>query len=199
MSAKTLLKILVIIVCFSLISCKPKKTTVTQDIVFKQDKNAEIVDFAAKSWDSISQKIPPGMEEAFGFNDLEEIRNSSFGIPIKMYYWQNDNMIESNTYRVPIVVNGKMVSLLTVSADNEMTTGDFGATLLAQNIQLISDSYQVKITGILRVHSITTDFLIFAEMNTSYFIQVTPSVLQNLSQKNVLTITDISTIIHNKQ
>ncbi|MCL2073111.1 MAG: hypothetical protein FWH18_04260 [Marinilabiliaceae bacterium] len=196
---KILLKVLLIIVSFSLFSCKPKRAIATQEIVPKRDKIAEIIDFAAQSWDSISKKIPSGMEETFGFNDLEEIKNSSFGMPIRMYYWQNNEMIESYTFRVPIIVNEKMVSLLTVSAENEMTTGDFGASLLAQNIQLISDYYNVTIIGILRVHSITTDFLIFEDINISYFIPVLPSVLQNLSQRNILTIKDISTIIPNDQ
>ncbi|MDR0438314.1 MAG: hypothetical protein LBH22_08460 [Bacteroidales bacterium] len=150
--------------------------------------------FAEQAWDSVAKKIPAGMKEAFGFQNLEEINNSSVGEPIRMYYWQDGEMITSNTYRVPILVEGKMVSLLTVSANENMTSDDFGGSLLARNIQLISDEYRVNVTGILRIHSLQSDFLIFEEGGISYFIPVTPHTLQNLSQKNILKLNDVATL-----
>ena len=160
-----------------------------------------MVRFAEQAWFSAAQKIPAGMEEAFGFKNLEEIEKSSIGEPIRMYYWQgreDGEIITSNTYRFPILVDGKKVSLLTVSTDGEMTSEDFGGAILARNIQDISDAYQVKITGILRIHIINSDFLVFEEKNISYFIPVVPHTLSNLSQKNVLELNDIVTIVRNQ-
>jgi hypothetical protein len=158
----------------------------------------DIMLFAEQEWHSVAQKIPIGMEEAFGFKNREEVENSSIGIPIRMFYWENGTMVASNDYRLPIKKKKKMVSLLTVSANEEMNTGDFGGSQLARNIQLISDEYRVNIIGILRVHTLSSDFLIFNEKNTSYFIPVTSQTLQNLSQKTILERHEVATLIQSR-
>jgi len=181
--------IFILFVC-CLLACNTHKRAVSVDTT----QATCVAHFAEQVWDSIAKKIPQGMEEAFGFRSFEDIENSSIGEPVKMYYWQEGNMVASNNYRVPILVEGKMVSLLTVSANEDMTSNDFGGSLLAHNIQLISEKYRVNITGILRIHLLRTDFLIFEKDNTSYFIPLTAHTLQDLSQKNILKINDIMTI-----
>jgi hypothetical protein len=160
-------------------------------------KTSDIAKFAEQAWESTAQKIPTGREKDFGFNNAEEIQKSTMGEPIRMFYWQNEAVVTSNTYRVPILVDGKMVSLLTVSADGEMSAGDFGGSQLARSIQQISDAYQIKTTGILRIHAMSTDFLIFDEKNVSHFVPITPQTLQNLSQKNILELNEVVTLIRN--
>jgi hypothetical protein len=177
---------------FSCSSQKPVKKPVATH------KTTDIVHFAEQAWESTAQKIPTGREQDFGFNTLEEIQNSTVGEPIRMFYWQDETMITSNMYRVPILVDGKMVALLTVSANEDMTSDDFGGAQLARNIQLISDEYQVKITGILRIHPLSIDFLIFDKENTSYFIPATPQTLRNLSQRNILERNEVVTLIRSR-
>jgi len=190
--------VLFLFLCFALVSCNSHRQVAKPVATSGADS---MVRFAEQAWFSAAQKIPAGMEEAFGFKNLEEIEKSSIGEPIRMYYWQgreDGEIITSNTYRFPILVDGKKVSLLTVSTDGEMTSEDFGGAILARNIQDISDAYQVKITGILRIHIINSDFLVFEEKNISYFIPVVPHTLSNLSQKNVLELNDIVTIVRNQ-
>jgi hypothetical protein len=184
--------ILLLVFCFYLPSCVSQQTT-TKPIA-SSSKTADITHFAKHAWDSVAKKIPTGMEESFGFRNWEEIENSSVGNPVKMYYWQDGAMIASNTFRFPILVDEKMVSLLSVFADEGLHIGDFGGSQLARYIQLISDEYEVKATGILRIHSMRTDFLIFEKNSTSYFIPVTPETLQNLSNRTILNIDDILAI-----
>jgi len=173
-----------------LFSCGISKRATTHTSYSEQ-----VVEFAEQQWDLVYKKIPEGMESQFGFQSHEDMVNAKMGNPIEMYYWGENNIVKSQTYRVPVLVNGKMVSFLTVSAGEEMTTGDFGGSQLAQTIQIIADQYNVEPYGILRIYSITSDFFIFDNHGIFNFISISSHNYNSSEPKNILDIEDIRQLI----
>ena len=173
-----------------LLSChNTQKTTknTAQDFELKQIKT-----FATEQWDYVAKKIPAGKEELYGFQDQNEIAHATMGTPIRMFFWKENNIIESQIYRVPVMVEEKMVSLLTVSSGNEMSVEDFGGSVLIKVIQEISEKNGVKPYGILRVHSISSDFYIINENSNLSYILISP----NQAERKKITFEELRKIIH---
>lgn len=190
-----------VVICFFLcisflFSCASKHTAMSVSINNGNSKQTseEIMKFATEQLDSIFNKIPKGMESQFGFQSLEDMENATIGNPIGMYYWKENDIIESPIYRVPILVDGKMVSLLTVSTEEQLTVGDFGSNQLAQTVQKIADMYNINPLGILRVYSISSDFLMFKNSEGDFqFIPMSKPTVE----KFFLNTEDLRLIIAN--
>ena len=178
-----------------LISCTSKQIISTLPVHNSNTKR--ITEFAIQKWDSISKKIPEGMEQEFGFQSQNEMANATMGEPIMMYYWKEGNMVESQIYRVPVLVEGKMVSLLSVSNEQQLNTGDFGASQLARTVQAISEKYKVKVQGILRIHSLFSDYFMFENNGIINFIPISTFHHEKPSQSNILNIEDIKRLTEN--
>ena len=131
------------------------------------------------------------MEWQFGFRSADELANATMGIPINMYYWENNNIVKSQTYRVPVLVNGRMVSLLTVLADEKMSAGDFGANRLAHIIQNLVDTHKVYPVGILRIYSITSDFFMFLTGGEIQYIPISANIYDHSRKVEILNLEDI--------
>ncbi len=127
------------------------------------------IDKNLQSW---LQKIPPGQENLYGFNNRNEFSLSELGIPYAVYTLSSDffNHIESGNFleptgewRVPVVVNTQDRALLTVIRENgNWKIVDLGASLLARELQKIT---QAQKSGnddlkILRVFQLQSDFLL---------------------------------------
>ena len=188
----TLKKGYILFLAVFLVSCYDVKRT-TKDITQISDFK-KVETFATEQWGNVAQKIPSGQEELYGFQDQNEIAHATMGTPIRMFFWQDNNIIESQTYRVPVMVEGKMVSLLTVSLGEKMSVEDFGGNVLAQAIQEISEKNGVEPYGILRVYSIVSDFYIINENNNLSYIPIS----QNPAEREKITFEELRKII-NKQ
>lgn len=126
----------------------------------------------SKNLQSWLQKIPPGQENLYGFNNRDEFSFSELGNPYAVYTLSSDffNQIESENFleptgewRVPVVVNNQYRALLTVIRENgNWKIVDLGASLLARELQKIN---QAQKSGnddlkILRVFQLQSDFLL---------------------------------------
>jgi hypothetical protein len=145
------------------------------------------------------QKIPPGQENLYGFNNRNEFSLSELGNPYAVYTLSSDffNHIESGNFlehtgewRVPVVVNNQDRALLTVIRENgNWKIVDFGASLLARELQKIN---QAQKSGnddlkILRVFQLQSDFLLLDDAALpAYEIHVIPlhSAYLNLEKLN---------------
>ena len=97
----------------------------------------------------------------YGINDRKEINRITIGKPIGVYNILNDNLYFSNTWRVPITINGEYRALFTVIANStgEYKIVDFGATLLAKEFFNKRKNFDIK--GLLRVYELRKDFFIY--------------------------------------
>lgn len=108
--------------------------------------------------------IPSNIVKFYGIKDSSEFKSASAGVPIPVYYLDHDSLIFSNTWRVPLIINQEFRALFTVYVENEnYSIVDFGATLLAKEIQKYSN--ENPILGIFRVFSIQKDFFIIQNEN----------------------------------
>lgn len=89
---------------------------------------------------SFLELIPKGREKDYGFESRADFDKVIIEEPYEVYYvtYQNNQMglLAAGEWRVPLSVNGKFVSLLTVRLnDGNMEAVDFGGNLLAEKIQ----------------------------------------------------------------
>jgi hypothetical protein len=78
-------------------------------------------------------------------------------------------------WRVPVIVNGEYRALLNVQKkDNEYKIADFGASVLAEDIQNVMNENKDKdVSGILRITAITSDFLIVRSGDKEEYLPLT--------------------------
>ena len=87
--------------------------------------------------------IPQGQEMEYGFNSRSDFDKVEIGEAYEVYFVKRAQgevtLMESNTYRVPLLVNGQAVALLSVvSNEKETKVVDFGAVKLARTLQALS-------------------------------------------------------------
>ncbi len=110
----------------------------------------------------------------YGFNSKAEFRRIRFDKPVWIYTLKDTIVAFTNTWRIPVTVDGEYRALLTIiKEDGNYKAVDFGATVLARD-------YQAKKTpntiGLLRIYELRSDFLI--EKKPDNQIQFIP--VQNL-------------------
>lgn len=92
--------------------------------------------------------IPQGQEQEYGFVNRADFSNVEIGEVYTMYFAERKdgvvNLVKSNTFRVPVKVNGKSVALLTVKYNENGTAEivDFGAAKLAQKLDAFESNYK---------------------------------------------------------
>ncbi|RLD46916.1 MAG: hypothetical protein DRI86_01830 [Bacteroidetes bacterium] len=131
-------------------------------VLIGQNTISDIKIFAERNLQSVLEKIPINDEISFGFNSREEFKQTELGEPLE-FIWYSETKDNSNkTWRVPIVVNGEYRALLNVqNIGNEFKVADFGASVLAEDIQKTMNENKGKnVSGVLRLTAITSDFLI---------------------------------------
>ena len=89
---------------------------------------------AQAALDSFLERVPAGMEQAYGFADRAQIFRAIAGEPYAVLTWDPSGEVFAATsqWRVPVVSDGAMRALLTVTqVSGRLQAVDFGAAGLA--------------------------------------------------------------------
>jgi len=126
----------------------------------------EIINYVTNNYTQILELIPHGKENLYGFEHREMFRNCKVGNPIKVLRIHNEQEIETtNEWRVPLLINGKYITLLTViEHDQNFNIVDMGGHLLAKLIDNLNSDNE-KISFMLRDYRNKTDYVSF-ELNS---------------------------------
>ncbi len=159
--------------------------------------------FAEKNIQTVLEKIPINDEKSFGFDNREEFKLAEIGEPLEFVFYASTNN-SSKVWRAPVVVNGEYRALLNVQkVGNEYKVTDFGASVLAKDIQeSININKDWKIDGILRMNSITSDFLIANSGDTQVYIPLTSAKMfissRHLELKSVYNSSDLIELLNKR-
>jgi len=134
---------------------------------------------------SVLEKIPIAQIKEFGFSNIEEY---AIADPAKALYFliYEDNR-NIKIWRVPITVNGEYRALLNISENNgEFNIADFGANLLAREIQQTINSHQnLNFEGLLRSYQKGSDFMVAVnEKGEKVYIPLN-SAIKSFAEKGV--------------
>lgn len=145
-------------------------------VVIAQDDEVsieQVVEAANQALPGILDLIPVGREEDYGFKDRKEFEIATTGIPLLVYTFSNDflgnsefneeeSLLFTNQWRVPVIVNGGHKALLTVEYyDGKLKVVDFGAGVLAKELgsfKIVKSSANRRI--LLRCYKKKCDFFI---------------------------------------
>jgi len=127
-----------------------------------QNAISDVKIFAKRNLQSVLEKIPTNDEISFGFNNREEFKLAEIGNPLEFIWYSEAKDNSNKVWRVPIIVNGEYRALLNVqNLENEFKIADFGASVLARDIQkTMNENTDKNVSGVLRLTAITSDFLI---------------------------------------
>ena len=127
-----------------------------------QNAISDVKIFAKRNLQSVLEKIPTNDEISFGFNNREEFKLAEIGNPLEFIWYTEAKDNSNKVWRVPIIVNGEYRALLNVqNLENEFKVADFGASVLARDIQkTMNENTDKNVSGVLRLTAITSDFLI---------------------------------------
>jgi len=123
------------------------------------------------------EKIPLGQEEMFGFNNREDFAQAEIGIPYEVLtlnadFFDDENIRRDKNYimstenwRVPIIVDNKYKSLLTVSRlNNKYNVVKIGANGLANELEIFKQNHpSINTPNILRVFQLKVDFILTSQ------------------------------------
>lgn len=162
---------------------------------------------ASSSLQSFLEKIPPGFESKYGFSNRNEFKEAQPGTPLRIYvveFDSNSNVdnlspIALDEWRVPVMVNGAMRSLLTVAIiDGALKTVELGGAALAREFDQTGKSFHKCYRALLRVNQFRCDIMLIncksADISSADFIPLNSATLfsgrnqlQVLSQNAVMT------------
>jgi hypothetical protein len=176
-----LTEIMVIAVYF-VSSCLPQKIQMTTS-----GKDGKLLEIVRNELPSYLEKIPNGSEMNFGFRNREEFKEALPASPFPLYIIKNNELRKTSMIIVPVLIGKDYRALATIdSVRNELHVVDFGASHLADEIQDKILKYpELSFTGILRVYSVFSDFMIMSENSSKIFIPM-------LSGQKYLSSKDIS-------
>ncbi len=138
---------------------------------------------------NLTKDIPDDYIENYGFYSKSEIENAEIGDAIPVFSAKGNELIFTSTWRIPIIVGGNYRALLTVelSDKNEYKIVDFGAHVLAQEIQKKSQGY--PFLGLLRSFKIQSDFVIVKDKEEGLeYIRVKSEEVNLLTFEEVLEL-----------
>ena len=135
-----------------------------------------------------TDSIPNYLLPNYGFNNRNEIQKAIIENPIKVYTIKNKEIIPTNTWRIPISIDGEYRALFTViKEDNgEYLLVDFGAIRLAKEIQKRINGSKLIIRT--QYHG---DIRECFKETVSKDILINKKEMQILKEKNVVVLTDI--------
>ena len=139
------------------------------------DEDSKISLFVEANISTILNKIPDNYEPQYGFANRGEFDFVTVGKPIQLYTINDTVVYKQLQWRVPIIVNGEYRALLTVQkTGNKYIIGDFGAAVLANDIQQKASKYLDENTiCILRAYAIGSDFVIIKNSAGDILIPLT--------------------------
>lgn len=160
-----------------------------------QDVSALVKKEASLKAMSYLNLIPEGREKSYGFESRSDFSKIKIEEPYQTYYLFNkDGKLEvrnGNEWRVPISVDGKYVSLLTVQMNKgKAEVVDFGGNVLAQKLQEFEKLYlnplmqRVMIRNtFLNSDFVPLDFSAFCKKNADAdFIEIDSNSSQSIYQ-----------------
>jgi len=161
---KVCVYILQTIIFFS--SCMPGKR-----IISSTERN-NIVSVAKKDIRSIIQSIPPGTEKLYGLNSADELSEIEINETFCFFSIDGGQLIQSPTYFVPIVIEKESRALAKIEkTGTSYQLTDFGSANLAREIQPhIISNLPDKFIGILRIHHLYSDYMVFSKGSRYFFI-----------------------------
>ena len=189
-------KIISILIIFSFFLSV--RTSLAQNI--SQSELSNIDKFVQENLSHILEKIPNSQIKEFGFNKAEEY---AIAKPAKALYFiiYEDNR-DIKIWRVPITVNGEYRALLNISENNgELKVADFGANILAKEIQQTINSHKnLNFEGLLRSYQKGSDFMIAINKNGDKVYIPLSSAIKSFAEKGVelkpiYSETDLKTLL----
>jgi len=169
-----------------------------------QNALSDIKIFAERNLQSVLEKIPTNDEISFGFNSREEFKLAEIGNPLEFIWYSEAKDNSNKTWRVPIIVNGEYRALLNVQSNgNEYKIADFGASVLAEDIQkTMNENTEKNISGVLRLTVITSDFLIVKDGDKEEYLPLTSAKMfinsRNLELKKTYSPSDLIELLNKR-
>ncbi len=141
---------------------------ISLNIGFSQSDSTELSKlhkFVQENLTTILNKIPYSQIEEFGFNNTQEYTKAKANKAL--YFLIYEDQREIKIWRVPISVDGEYRALLNIADDNgKLVIGDFGANVLAKEIQQTINNYKaLNFEGLLRSYQEGSDFMIATDNN----------------------------------
>jgi hypothetical protein len=119
--------------------------------------------FALKELPQILKFMPKNTEERYGFNNRDEFKRASLGIPYQEYSMQTEE--PTGFWRVPVTVDGENRALLRlIRVEGEWKFSGFGGAVLARDLgKLEKEAGQARPSGgrIIRDFEMTCDYVQF--------------------------------------
>jgi hypothetical protein len=142
--------------------------------------------------------VPQGQERNYGFDSRDDFQKATTGevyrtISFTNEFYQDKEISSSKNYfllqnewRVPVVVEGKNKTLLTVfGKDTSLHVVDLGGAVLASELQSKTIGFDNKEKFILRIYPLKIDFLVFVdngkELSEAQFFPLASAVNLNAS------------------
>ncbi len=142
-------------------------------------EDEQVIKAAKDKLNSFLQLIPYGNENLYGFESRADFLKAEPGTPFRIYTLSpefinhpksefKNYLIPLNQWRVPVLINNRMVIFLTVEKNNEIyKCVDIGGAKLANELndyeKYFNNSSQFRI--IFRLYRIESDFLAITEKN----------------------------------
>jgi hypothetical protein len=138
-------------------------------------KTNPIAQIAIKELPGTLGMIPVGKEQLYGFKDRDEFQEAKIDEPFDFFSIQNNNLTKSSTVMVPVTVDNEYRALVSIdSVRGSQHIVDFGAEGLAKEIQqLKNENPNYTFEGLLRIYSISADFLILSDKSGNYYFPLT--------------------------
>jgi hypothetical protein len=120
-------------------------------------------------------KIEKGTEQLYGFSNRDEFLKAEVGNPFNNYRFNGSELEKSTTISVPVLVADEYRALSSLDyINNTLHIVDFGATVLAKEIQLVQkQNMTLSFVGLLRIYRINSDFIIMSDNHENLFLPLT--------------------------
>jgi hypothetical protein len=141
----------------------------------REISNDSICTVARSSLLGFLEKIPPNYESRYGFSSRDEFNFAQPGTPLRLYSVNLDSKSSADTlspvalneWRVPVIVNGTIRSLLTLTIiDGSWQTVELGGAALAREIDNIDKLFHGCHRALLRVDQLRCDLILINFKNS---------------------------------
>jgi hypothetical protein len=179
------------------------------------DADKQVMQAAASQMEVFLNKIEPGSEADYGFTTADHTDACTVGKPYRvlafssdLYYKplaeDKDYIIIKNEWRVPVMLNGQIRVLLTITGSSgNYSVTDMTEPQLARELQLKGTSMSNDDTWyLLRIPAIAADFFVSEHDNSFADAQFMPlaSAITNIpalskTHKPIYTITEVQQMV----
>ncbi len=112
--------------------------------------------------------IPAGQEGEYGLPGRDSLDRATLGTRYRMFFWLPgrgrswaDAVAPLQIWRAPLVLEGRYLALVTLAMDDgRLQAVELGAAALARELEALETPSPGQEPGILRAHSLGSDFLI---------------------------------------